>query len=87
MTVGEFKELLNEVPEGMTMEEFDELDFMFTSDGYNYYSPHIEYTGVVDFIDDEDDEDDEETVIFAASPHEDDMLYADIDTNLIFSPN
>jgi hypothetical protein len=84
MTIGELKEILSEVPDNMSVEEFDELEFMFTTDGYTYFSPHFEYTGVVDFVDDEDDE---ETVIFAASPHEDDMLYADIDSNLIFSPN
>jgi hypothetical protein len=65
MTIGELKELLNEIPDDMTELEFNELEFMFSVDGSVYFSPCECETGVMVL----EEEDGNEVVIFAVAPH------------------
>jgi S-ribosylhomocysteine lyase LuxS involved in autoinducer biosynthesis len=83
MTVGELKEILNDVPDEMTIEEFDELEFMFSTDGFTYFSPCGCETGVLVLTDDEENEE----IIFAALPHDIDNLEIDFTETSIIHPN
>ena len=83
MTVGQLKEMLNDIPEDFTIEEFDELEFMFSTDGFTYFSPCDCETGVLVLTDDEDNEE----IIFAALPHDVDNLEIDFTETSIIHPN
>lgn len=39
MNVKELREMLNDIPEGMTQEEFDNLEVNYSVDGFNFESP------------------------------------------------
>lgn len=49
MNVKELRELLSEVPEGFTQQEFDELQVSYSVDGMNFESPCPCETGIVTF--------------------------------------
>jgi hypothetical protein len=52
MNVKETRELLSKLPEGLTQEQFDELELVFTVDGFNFQTPcegesgHISFQGI-----------------------------------------
>ena len=76
MTIGELKEFLSEVPEGLTLEEFDDLDFMFSEDGFLFSTPCLCQSGLVEI----EEEDGTECILFAVMPH--DVDECDIDFEL-----
>lgn len=49
MNVKELREMLNDVPEGMTQEQFDNLEVNYSVDGFNFESPCSCESGVVSF--------------------------------------
>jgi hypothetical protein len=49
MNVKELRELLSDVPEEMTQEQFDELDVNYSVDGFNFESPCGCESGLVSF--------------------------------------
>ena len=77
MNVKELRELLNEVPEGLTQQEFDETEVNYTVDGFNFESPCKCETGIIEFegtcnecgepLDDDGNPD--KIRIFALMPH------------------
>ena len=83
MTVAELKEILNDIPEGFTEEEFDELEFMFSTDGFTYFSPCLRETGVMVLTDEEENEE----IIFAALPHDVDNIEINFTETSIIHPN
>lgn len=64
MTVAQLKELLQDIPKDMTIEEFNELEVMFSNDG-NFEPPDINSSGIVHFEPEEDDTPDTPMTIFA----------------------
>ncbi len=49
MNVKELRELLSEVPEGFTQEEFDEMEVNYSVDGFNFETPCECESGVIEF--------------------------------------
>jgi hypothetical protein len=77
MNVRELRELLNEIPEGFTKDEFDELEVQFSVDGFNFETPCDCECGVIEFEGLEDESGDildeygnpETLIMFALMPH------------------
>lgn len=49
MNVKELREMLNDIREGMTQEEFDNLEVNYSVDGFNFESPCECESGIVSF--------------------------------------
>lgn len=75
MLVKDLKKMLNDVPNGMTLEQFDELPFCFSVNGLEFETACKKESGVITFIDDcnEDGtpkaERGEDINVFALMPH------------------